>query len=88
MADNLDAAVTSGSSQAPQQMDYVQAPEIGESNGVREHTSEPSKRDDPVPGIVKIVPSDDVRKSRLNDIRNQIIQCCLILIVIRFADCC
>ncbi|KAB8094681.1 hypothetical protein EE612_021935 [Oryza sativa] len=60
MADNLDAAVTSGSSQAPQQMDYVQASEIGESNGVREHTSEPSKRDDPVPGIVKIVPSDDI----------------------------
>uniref|UniRef100_A0A0E0KM69 E2F/DP family winged-helix DNA-binding domain-containing protein n=1 Tax=Oryza punctata TaxID=4537 RepID=A0A0E0KM69_ORYPU len=59
MADDLDAAVTSGSSQALQQMDYVQAPEIGESNGVREHTSEPSKRDDPVPGIVKIVPSDD-----------------------------
>ncbi|EEC76652.1 hypothetical protein OsI_14607 [Oryza sativa Indica Group] len=60
MADNLDAAVTSGSSQAPQQMDYVQASEIGESNGAREHTSEPSKRDDPVPGIVKIVPSDDI----------------------------
>uniref|UniRef100_A0A0D9W1U3 E2F/DP family winged-helix DNA-binding domain-containing protein n=1 Tax=Leersia perrieri TaxID=77586 RepID=A0A0D9W1U3_9ORYZ len=59
IASNLDAVVTSGSSQALQQMDYVpsQAPESGESTDVREHTSEPSKRDDPVPGILKIVPS-------------------------------
>ncbi|KAL5215342.1 hypothetical protein ABZP36_004494 [Zizania latifolia] len=58
--DNLDAVVTSGSSHVPHQMDYVpsEAPEMGESNAVREHTSEPSKGNTSVPGILKIVPSD------------------------------
>lgn len=58
--DNLDPAVTTGSSQTPQQVDYhpSQAPEIGESNIVGKQASEPSRMQELMSGILRIVPAD------------------------------
>ena len=63
-AGKLEPVVATGSSQAVQQMDsdLNQTPEKGQSNAVRTHTSEPSRKHELMSGILRIVPADaDVR---------------------------
>lgn len=82
--DNLDPAVTAGSSQSLQQMGYnpTRALEIGESNAASKLTSEPSRKHELVSGILRIVPSDaDVRNAttphqRVNSPRVFNTHCC------------
>jgi len=59
-AGKLEPVVATGSSQAVQQMDsdLNQTPEKGQSNAVRTHTSEPSRKHELMSGILRIVPAD------------------------------
>jgi transcription factor E2F3 len=64
--DGSDSTFATGSSQAPHQVDShpSQAPENGESNIGREHSSEPSRTHELMSGILKIVPPEtDVRNA-------------------------
>ncbi|OEL24266.1 Transcription factor E2FB [Dichanthelium oligosanthes] len=58
--DKLEPVVATGSSQAVQQMDCEpnQTPGKGQSNAVCTHTTKPSKKQEIMSGILRIVPSD------------------------------
>ncbi|XP_047065126.1 transcription factor E2FB-like [Lolium rigidum] len=58
--DGSDSTFATGSSQAPQQVDShpSQAPEKGESNIDRQHSSEPSRTHELMSGILKIIPPE------------------------------
>jgi hypothetical protein len=58
--DSSDSVFATGSSRAPQQVDShpSQVPEKGESSIVGEHTSEPSKTQELMSGILRIVPPE------------------------------